>query len=146
MKINITKKQYEVLAKMVYIGDWVVNAIRTGSPEDPNLVEYEEIYDYIISLAPQFGLPKDFELDLEFTDDPHGVTEVHKLIDEYEDDTFWEELPSRLGDRDFHRKYSKKEIEDMGDEERFLKLMECCIKWENEFEKEGIERLVIVNK
>jgi hypothetical protein len=146
MKINLTKKQYESLAKAVYLGDWVANAIRTGLPEDPSMKEYAEIYDYILSLAPQFDLPKDFELDLEFTDDPKGVTEVHKLIDEYEDDTFWEELPSRLGERDFYRKYSKKEVGDMNDEERFTKLMELCIEWENEFEKEGIERLGIVKK
>ena len=145
MKINLTKKQYEALMKTVYLGDWVANAIRTGRPDDPCMEEYRDIYDYILSLGPQFGMSKDQELDLEFTDDPDGETEVHRLIDEYEDDTFWEELPSRLGHRDFHRKYSQKDIDNMDDKERFTKLMESCIEWENEFEKNDLDRLGIVN-
>ena len=41
MKIHITKKQYESLAKIVYLGNWMANANRDGSPEDPHLLEYE---------------------------------------------------------------------------------------------------------
>ena len=55
----------------------------------------------------------------------------------------WEELADMLGERDFFRKYTKEEIEKMSDEERFTKRMECEDTWEEEFENNGIERLVL---
>lgn len=44
----------------MYLGNWMANAHRTGQSEDPTLKEYNEISDYIFSLAPEFGFPKNF--------------------------------------------------------------------------------------
>ncbi len=143
MKIHITKKQYESLAKIVYLGNWMANANRDGSPEDPHLLEYEEIYDYIFSLALQFGFSDTFECDMEFNDD-FVQQEVGQLHEEYDENTFWDELPDRLGVRDFYRTYSPEERKKMTEEEHFMKMQDCIIKWENEFEKYGVERLGVV--
>ena len=145
MKINLTKKQYEALAKIIYLGNWMANANRTGSKDDPHMKEYKEITDYIFSLAPEFGFPETFEHDLEC--DEHGkTTEVNHLHEEYDEETFWEELCEILGERDFFKKYSKEEREKMTDDEHFLKLQECIIAWENEAEEYGVERLEIMKK
>ena len=145
MKINLTKKQYESLAKAVYLGNWMANAQRTGQKGDLHMKEYEEITDYIFSLAPEFGLPKTFEHDLEC--DEHGkTTEVNRLHEEYDEETFWDELCDMLGERDFYRKYSKEERQKMTDDEHFTKLMECQIFWEEELEKYGIERLEVLRQ
>ena len=88
MKINLTKKQYETLAKAVYLGNWMANANRTGQKGDFHIKEYEEITDYMFSLASEFGFPKTFEHDLEC--DEHGkTTEVNRLHEEYDEETFW---------------------------------------------------------
>ena len=107
MKINLTKKQYETLAKTVYLGNWMANAHRTGQEGDPIKKEYEEITNYIFSLASEFGFSKNFEHDLEY--DKSDKTEINKLQEEYDENTFWDELSDRLGERDFFRKYSKEE-------------------------------------
>ena len=143
MKINLTKKQYESLAKIVFLGNWVANANRTGQPNDPHLKEYEEIADYIYSLSTQFGLPDSYESEVEFSDEPHGTSEVERLYQEYDEASFWGDLPDKLGTRDFVIKYSKKEREEMTEEDYFIKTQECIIEWENEMEEYGIVRLEI---
>jgi len=143
MKINLTKKQYEALAKTVYLGNWMANAQRVGTPQDPILKDYRDIADYIFSFASEFGFPDHYESELEFSDDDDDTTEVSRIHEEYDEQSLWEELADMLGERDFFRKYTKEEIEKMSDEERFTKRMECEDIWGEEFENNGIERLVL---
>lgn len=141
--IEFTKEQYESLAKIVYLGNWMANAQRTGAPDDPHMEQYEKIADHVYSFAEEFGFPDDFEAGLEFSDGEEEDPEATRLHEEYDNQNFWEELPNMLGERDFFRKYSKDEIEKMG-EDGFMKRMECEIVWEEELEKHGIERLGII--
>lgn len=143
MKINLTKKQYESLVKAVYLGNWMANAHRTGQSNDPHKKEYNEIADYIYSLSTEFGLPDNYEYEVEFSDGPYGTSEVEGLHEEYDEDSFWSEVPERLGTRDFFKKYSKKEREKMTEEEHFIKMQECIIPWEEEIDDNGIDRLEI---
>jgi len=152
MKINITKKQFLTLLKTVYLGNWLANAQRDGSPEDPHIEEYENISDFIFSLAPQFGFEK--YMDHEDSDGeryfPTGLFEdetgVDKLHEEYDEETFWDELSERLGERDFFRKYVKEEIKNMSREEFFAKQYECEDIVDEELVKNGIENLEIIKK
>jgi hypothetical protein len=146
MKINLTKKQYESLAKAVYLGNWIANAHRTGAKNDPTMKEYEDIYDYIFSLAEEFGLPEDFEYDVEFGKNGDFDGEVSRLHEEYDAESFWDELCDRLGERDFHRKYTKEQIMKMTKDERFIKLQECVMVWEEECENHGVDRLEVLMK
>ena len=50
------------------------------------------------------------------------------------------EISGRLGERDFHRKYSDDEVKKFSDEERFIKLQECIIPYEIEMEESGIRK------
>ena len=149
-KIELTKEQFKALLKLVYLGNWLANAQRDGSNENPHLEEYEEIENYIFSFAKRFGLRK-------YVDDEEAAkgkfyptrffeegTDVQKLIEEYDEETFWDELIDRLGDRDFFRHYSKNEIKKMTREERFEKFYKFIDKWEDEMHEHGIERLKII--
>jgi len=149
IEIGFTKKQFEILLKLVYLGNWMANANRVGTPNDPMKKEYEEIERYIFSFAKKFGLD-------EYVDDEDAEkgefyparkfeeeTDVYELHNEYDEVTFWDELVERLGDRDFFRHYSKKEIRKMEREERFEKIYEFIDKWAEEINKYGIERLEI---
>lgn len=148
--IVLTKEQYLALLKAVYLGNWMANANRDGSQEDPHVEEYEAISDYIFSFAPQFGFEeymsheKDYGTSFYSTNAFEEKTDVHQLHHEYDEETFWDELCDRLGEKDFHRTYSAEEINNMSNEERFLKLQECIIVHEEEAERYGIERLEIM--
>jgi len=145
MKIKFSKEQFENLMKLVYLGNWMANAHRT----DDRIEKYEDLENYVFSFAKDFGLKK--YVDDEAVGDGkfyptkffEEETDINKLHDEYDDDTFWSELPERLGERDFFMKYSKEDWEKMTQEERFLKRQECEIKWEEELEENGIERLEV---
>ena len=145
MKIDLTKKQYETLAKAVYLGNWMVNASRGGRGDEPCIEEYNDISDYIFSLAPEFGFSKHFEHELECGDHKE-TTEVSRLHEEYDQEIFWDELCDILGERDFYRKYTKEEIKKMNKEEHFIKMMECQIVWEEEAEEHGVERLQVLRQ
>jgi hypothetical protein len=149
MQIELSKGQFENLLKLVYLGNWLANAHRNGRAEDPYKEEYNVIEDYIFSYAKQFGFN-------EYVDDEEAVqgkfyptrifeeeTDIQELIDEYDEETFWDELIDRLGERDFHRHYSKEEIQKMSRDERFGKLYEFIDKCADEINENGIERLEI---
>lgn len=150
--IKLTKEQFEDLLKMVYLGNWMVNACRDGSAEDPNIEKYEKIHDYVFSLAPKFGWEKYVDHEESDGDKYYPTrffeeeTDINSLHDEYDNNTFWDELPDRLGERDFWEKYTQKEVEAMSKEERFIKRCECSEPYEDEVYKYGIERLKIVKK
>lgn len=145
MKIEFNKEQFESLMNLVYLGNWIANANRT----DDRIEKYENIESYIFSFAKDFGLEK--YIDDEDAKDGkffptrffEEETDVDELRDEYDDETFWFELSDRLGERDFFEKYSKEDREKMTRDERFLKMQECIIKWEDELEDNGIDRLEI---
>src|SRR3990167_9481662 len=83
-EIQLTKDQYLALAKIVYLGNWMANAQRTGAPGDPRLEEYENLSDYIFSLAPEFGFSENLEDELKFFGKGEEPTEVHRLNEEYD--------------------------------------------------------------
>lgn len=149
IKIDFTPKQFETLLKLAYLGNWMANAHREGSPEDPQKEEYEEVEDYIFSFARQFGFD-------EFVDDNDAgegkfyptrkfeeETDVNELHEEYDEETFWDEIIERLGARDFYRHYPKKVLQKMSRDERVDKLYEFIGKWADEIDEHGIENLEI---
>lgn len=150
-EITLTKKQFLTLLKTVYLGNWLANAIRTGRPDDKHIKEYEDMEDYIFSFAKQFGYTKYVHEDDAYkgkyfpTRDFEEDLNLHELIQEYDEESFWEELPDRLGQRDFHRKYTSREISNMNQEERFTKLCECIEEWQEEIYKNGLENISIKN-
>jgi hypothetical protein len=151
MEIKLTKEQYENLIKLVYLGNWMINAIRSGAEGDEQIEKYNEIEQYIFYFAKDVGLEKYIEFDkkynkffptAEFEENP----EIEQYRQDYDEEIFWQELADRLGSRDFIRKYGEEAIEKMDPEERFLKEQEFIIQYEEEFEKNGIENLELLRK
>ena len=145
--IEFTQEQFKTLLKLAYLGNWMANANRDGSSQDPHKEEYEKMEDYLFLLAKKFGLE-------EWVDEEEAVkgkfyptrffeegTDVEELIDDYDEETFWDELIDRFGDRDFYRRYSQNEVKKMTQEERFVKLNECVDRWSDEILEHGIERM-----
>ena len=146
MKIEFTKKQFEELLKVAYLGNWMANAIHNGTQEDPQYENIDGIEDYIFSFAKEFGFENyvDYEDKYKKYFPTNEFDElVQKFIEDYDEDCFWEELFYRIYDRDFERAYSDEEISKMEMKERFKKEEPFRKKWDNEFNEHGIERLEI---
>ncbi|EKE11221.1 MAG: hypothetical protein ACD_15C00115G0001, partial [uncultured bacterium] len=143
INVQLTKKQYGNLLKLVYLGNWMVNAIRT----DDKFKEFNFLESYIFSYAQEAGLEKYVD------DEPVGdmkyfpTAEFEELVDhfkeEYDEDVFWEELADRLGERDFLRKYGEDKIKKMGKDERFYKRYEFIDKYGDELYEHGLDRIEI---
>ncbi|TAN58542.1 hypothetical protein EPN15_00600 [Patescibacteria group bacterium] len=145
MKIEFTKEQFGSLLKSVYLGNWIANAHRT----DDMIKEYEEIEDYIFSHAKEFGFD-------EYVDDEKAdkgkffstrifeeEAGMQKLIEEYDEETFWDEIIDRLAIRDLFSQHSRVELEKMDGNERMEKLGILEEKWAEEINEKGIERLEV---
>ncbi len=145
MKINFSKKQFENLIKLVYLGNWMINAIRVG---DEKIKKYDEIEQYIYSFAKDFGLEKYIEFSKKYNKffparELEEGTDVEQYREEYDNETFWEDLIDRLTRRDFIKKYGEETVKKMSLEERIEKEYPFEEKYRNEFEKNGIENLKV---
>jgi len=148
MKLEITKEQYWHLMRADYIADWIANAVTVSDLEVDKGIESLE--KYIYSYAKEMGYGKYVDIDetkkiTEANSDLDNEPTIRKLIDRYDEFTSWEEIAGWLGERDYHRKYKDDDILKMSNEDQFIKLMECQIIWEEEFENNGISRINIDN-
>ena len=144
IKIEFTKAQYENLIKLVYLGNWMINAIRT----DDIVKKYDDVEQHIYSFAKDVGLDKYIEFDSELnkffpTKELEEDEEMEKYREEYDDEIFWDEITDRLAGRDFIRKYGENAIKKMTRKERSEKEYPFIEKYEKEFAKYGIENLEI---
>jgi hypothetical protein len=141
MKINFTKKQYEDLLKLVYLGNWMANAHRV----EGEIERLNELESYVFSHAEEFGMERWADTDDPDTTYPTRYFEeesgVEELREEYDGEIFWEKLPDRLGARDFDEQYTKEEREAMDPQQRMIAFYEKVGKWEEELEKHGLKRL-----
>lgn len=146
MKIDFSKEQFAVLMKLCYLGNWVVNAIRT----DDHIKEFDDLEQYIYSFANEFGVEGFVEYDKKFkkyfpTADVEEDSDLRDYLEDYDDENFWEELTFRLGERDFFRHYGATSIAQMSPKECYEKRAKFTEKYGNEFETNGIERLEITD-
>jgi hypothetical protein len=141
MKIELTKQQYRSLIELLFLGDWLVNATRTGAEDDKRISKYEEVQQLIYSYG------KDFEAD-DFLIEKYGQLfttmefeePLMPLVDEYDDYTFWEQLSLRLAERDLQREIVPvRKLK----EEHMLRKYELEEMYQEEFEENGLRNLVV---
>jgi len=151
MEIKLTKEQYENLLKLVYLGNWIVNSIRSGEEDDKRIEKYENIAQYIYSFSREEGLERYIEFDKqvnrffptrEFEED----TDLERYRQEYDDEVFWQELIHRLAERDFIKEYGENTIKKMNWRERLEKEQPFIEKYGEEFEESGLMNLEILKK
>jgi len=139
--ITLTKEQLEDFLDIVCLGEWMINATRIERIE-----KYDELAQHVFKAAKEAGL-KGVEYDEK--DAEYWLTReyeesvLQEFKEEYDNETFWDDLPDRLAARDMERKFGRKAIEAMDNKERFIARQTICRKYEEEFEKHGIERLVV---
>ena len=144
MKIDLTKKQYEELLNLVFLGRWMVAAHNLSE----SATAFEETEQHILSLAKKFDCGDYVELDEDsktfFTTDAFETnTEVLDIIDRYNDDTFWDDLIFRLSVRDMVKAFGEDALNNMSIEERDEKQKDYLNTYIEEFEANGVDNLVI---
>ena len=146
MKINFTKREYRLLLDIVYLGQWMLEAHKLGEENEDD--EYEMLVQKIYSFGKEMGcddlIIPEKKLNKFY---PSRIYEeesgIHDIIDQYNDDTFWDELVNRLAERDT-RAEAEASNQDISSVEDFWKL---SIPHENryadEFSENGLKNLTI---
>jgi len=148
MKIEFTREEYKCLVDMLYIAEWVQNA--HSVEDDPRAEPYEKLEQKIYSYAKDMGLEDLIEFDSEhekyYPTRKFEETGYHReCIDEYDNKTFWEDLISRLANRDLIRQMGGVEnLSKLSFEERIQKTLTLEKKYSSEFEKRGLDGVNIV--
>lgn len=140
MEIELNDEQFETLVKMIYAGNWILNASRTD-----RIDEFDDLANLIYTLADEND--SDYVSLYEENDRyyPSGELEdrMREFVNEYENEAFWDMLVSRLAMRDLRDDFDRETIENMETEEWMEKRHDYEQPYIDEFEKNGIERLTI---
>ncbi len=143
MQLNLTKEQLRemLLASMIY--SWIYGGVAEDRGEDWQ--KYEKLQKYLLQVAKENGfddLVEEFHGRLVPTD---KLCELEQeVIYEYNDDEFWHQLATRLGQRDFKRDMtSDEEWESKKNGWLPERVHEFYDKYNQEFEEYGVDRLDI---
>lgn len=146
MKINFTKKEYRTLLDIIHIADWVLHAHDTEGRTDTQ--EYEALFQKLFSLAEEMGYADLIQVSKEdgkfyptFNFESESVAE--DLIQEFENNSFWEELTSRLARRDVLKEKNAESVAELSDEEWFSAMTVAEEKWVKEFDEFDLDRVVV---
>ncbi len=148
LKINFTKKEYRHLLDLITLGEWVINAHRVGSEGRPK--HYEDLIQKIYRFSKEMDC--DDIIDYAKSDDHYYPNDEYMMesemcgyMEQFEADSMWEQLVASLGERDMVKQHGAR-LKDMQPEERMKISWEAESVWGEEFEKHGLDRLVIGEK
>lgn len=145
MTIELTPAQYNSLLKLVYLGEWMANGIRTEEERDERS---HQAAQHFYSYAQEAGMEDRVEYDKgllqylptqQLDEDP----DVARFREEYDAEIFWDELIERLAMRDFMSMYGDQQwlgssVPETNDlQSGFIE------RYAAEFEKHGVDNLVL---
>ncbi len=141
--IDLTEAQFEKLLRLVYLGNWVINAPR---PEEERLEDYELVMEHLFSYANKFGLSELVQHDEtraipkpEFEENE----EMRTFLSDYSDRSFWMELIGRLAELEAIRQHGVEGLSAMERVERFELLMGLQEGLREIFSTQGLEAIQV---
>jgi hypothetical protein len=150
MKISFTTKEYARLLELAYLGRWVV-ASRKGEDAPPTR-RYDDIFQKLLELASSLGCADLVEEREGTLLGPSAKLEenehVREFIGEFENDTFWSELVTRLAEGDYAAEQAKRAlaeapgVEPPPTPDERLKQIEDAY-WD-EFEKHDLANVIVL--
>ncbi|HOV15577.1 MAG TPA: hypothetical protein PK771_14920, partial [Spirochaetota bacterium] len=117
MKIEFTKEQFEKLILLSLTGNIVINSYRD---DEEALTEYDDLTEYILSCAKEFGLSKMVNYDKEnkeYLPSNEAQNEIIEMLEEYDATVFTDDLINALTYRDMIEKYGEDKIDNMSEAE-----------------------------
>ena len=115
MNITLTRKEFTRLIELAYIGDWVATSMDEGDDmqHNPYVKRYGDLMQKLYRLAAteDDGCPQYVEPATEAEDEGkffpafrlENDSPATRAIDKFANDTFWEELITRMAERDVFR-------------------------------------------
>lgn len=152
MKIEITKEQYENLIKMNSLANAVLETLDDFSGDEKYekiLEENKKLEDYFLNYAKDFNCEKLVEVGEEdeiYLKEEIFENEIMSILSAYDECSLVDFLASNLAWRDFRKKYSQKQIDEMAKKNGGyfgVALSEYEKKYWDEFEKNNFDRLEI---
>jgi len=141
MIIDLTKKQYEALLQLVYIGNHVANYNRSE-----RIDEFDALEQAVFSRSREFGgsslVRMEGDLDHCFPTEKLTVM-AGAFIDEYNDANFWDIITNSLARRDLVEMFGEKAVDDMDYPVLVEKELPIFHRYSEEFDKNGIKNLVL---
>lgn len=137
VNLELSAEQYKELIKLVYIGDWVI--------DEPENIVLNDLVQVVFSKAKDAGLESLIEFDKEmnlYMPSQAFDDEVVEIVDDYEEECFWDHLIYRMADKDLVAKMGD-EAEKLTNEERIDLIDPISEKYVKEFEENGIDNLII---
>ncbi len=143
MEIQLLAAQYEILIKLIYLGQMVVQMAR----EDNNKYkEYDAVASYIYSYAPRFGFQR--LVDFDESEGIYGASDdleimMSGIFNDFAEATFFDRLAFMLADRDLLEEYGAEEYSQMDLIELEEKRNALIEKYLREFAENGVNNLVL---
>lgn len=147
MTIDLTDDEFAALLEMAYLGEWMSNS-HLASEDDKNS-EYEAVLGKLLGLARGVGLDELVEEDGELLRPSPAFEEsdaMRSVIEDYDNDTFWQEIVDRLATRDLLQRYGERRLDAMSPEERLNLLDEAADRYAKEMEEYGLDRLIVAEE
>lgn len=154
MKISVTQNDYRRLLMMLFTADWVFNARRVDPPAGLRR-KCGESFERFLAHAVNMGcadLVEEIHGRLAPSDVLENDLEVMEIIEDYDADTFWQELAERLAERDYENRHGagpagNPAVPPLSDQQRFERLVELedleAPYW-SDFEASGIKNLHVI--
>ncbi|MCL6548177.1 MAG: hypothetical protein K6T30_04615 [Alicyclobacillus sp.] len=141
LSIELTPEQYRRLLILVFLGEWIING---SALDEERRKDLRDVADYIYSLADRFAA-EDW---VEYCSECGGhhanermENELFPIVDEYDEETFWDVLSYHLAYRDV--------MTTAGPDQELTKELEMRLwrrkeQYDQEFEKHGLDHVRLV--
>lgn len=144
MKIDFTKREYRLLLELLYLGEWMIDAHETETR--PETVGYRELQQKLYKFAKELDAEDLIEYSRELgeyfpTNKLGEAAHIRSFIEEYDNNSFWQELIHRLVDRDLQAQVGEDELRRMDFEEYLEKSIPIEETYSEEFTRYDLERV-----
>jgi len=148
VKIDLTENEYRLLLDFVFMANWMTSSHH--SVERGDVEEYDMLLQKLYSFAGEMGCKELVHADRETnkyfpTRHYEETTRAFELIEEYDEDTFWDALISRLAERDVYEQVEEGRRETMGVEEYWERSEPIEDAYYQEFRQNALDRLRLVD-
>lgn len=144
MEIELSREHFENLLKLAHLGQWMANGVRA---EEDAIKKLHDAGQVLLAHALREELHSFVALDelqKKLIAGPalEEDEELNELKEYYNEELFWTELTERLAARDFLETYGEV-FATMSEAEKIQKKSEFLQKYAREFEKSGIDHLIL---
>jgi len=145
MEIQLTRKEYRLLLNMLAIAEWVMTAMEVDPPEE--FQPYHKLLQKFYGMAEAFEstdlIQYDSELKEYFLTSKMDEEEWWDWMEKFTEDTFWDELITRLAEVQVIREIGRENAQTLPREEIFDLVDHAEDVYRDEFIKNGLENVYV---